>query len=190
MPSSADGFDAAIDRAVTLVQRAVAATPGAQPIVLIDGRSGSGKTTLATRLREHWGGEVQVVALDDLYPGWDGLAQGAAIACAQVIEPVRAGRAAWWRRWDWARSAPGDAYRTRADAPLIVEGSGLLTDASAALAPIRVWLESPTASRRSRALARDGETYRPHWERWAAQEDAHLASHDPRSLATIVVDVP
>lgn len=196
MPSSADAFDAAIDRAVEAVQDAVAAADDPHQIVLIDGRSGSGKTTLAARLRERWhgpasvGGTVQVVALDDLYPGWDGLAQGAAIACVRVLGPVHAGRSAWWRRWDWARSAPGDAVRTRADAPLVIEGAGLLTEESAALASIRVWLESPTDSRRARALARDGETYRPHWERWAAQEDAHLTAHDPRHLATIVVDVP
>ena len=73
---------------------------------------------------------------------------------------------------------------------LIVEGSGVLTPASAALADVRIWLESPAGSRRERALRRDGDTYRPHWERWAAQEDTHLALDHPRHWATLVAEVP
>ena len=159
------------------------------PIILIDGRSGAGKTTLAARLREMWP-DAEVVGLDDLYPGWDGLAAGAEIARERIMLPVSRGSAARWRRWDWVTSAPGAERLTRADVPLIVEGSGSLTAASARLASVRVWLESPADSRRARALARDGETYRPHWERWAAQEDAHLAGDDPVAHATIVVQVP
>ena len=43
-----------------------------------------------------------------------------------------------------------------------------------AVPDLTVWLQLPEAQRRRRALARDGEIYRPHWERWAAQEDALL----------------
>ena len=50
------------------------------PTFLIDGPSGSGKTTLAAEIEQHWNSAVklQVVHMDDLYPGWDGLAEGAA----------------------------------------------------------------------------------------------------------------
>lgn len=188
MRSSADGVDAAIAQAVARVRESAR---DAGPIaVLIDGRSGAGKTTLAARLASQWDGEAQVVALDDVYPGWDGLAAGAETARAEILQPWAEGRVARWRRWDWALSAPGDAMIVRPDASLIVEGSGLLTPRSAALAPIRVWLEAPESTRRERALSRDGDTYRPHWERWAAQERLHLVEDDPRSLATLVVEVP
>lgn len=192
MSSSADGVGTALDAAAGRVLDAVAeaSRQSAALIVLIDGRSGSGKTSLAARLRERWPGVVQVIALDDIYPGWDGLAAGADAALVDIIEPVRAGAAARWRRWDWHRSAPGDLVDADPDVPLIIEGSGIITPASAPLAPIRVWLESPSAGRRERALARDGETYRPHWDRWAAQEAVHLERDAPRELATIVVDVP
>lgn len=174
-----------------VLDAAAEAPPDSAPlIVLIDGRSGSGKTTLAARLRERWPGAVQVIALDNMYPGWDGLAAGSEAALADIIRPVRAGAPARWRRWDWRSSAPGDVADVASDVPLIIEGSGLLTPASAALAPIRVWLESPAEARRERALGRDGETYRPHWDRWAAQESLHLERDAPRELATIVVDVP
>ncbi|MBN9214543.1 MAG: hypothetical protein ABS62_06210 [Microbacterium sp. SCN 70-200] len=190
MPSSADAFDAAIRRAAETVQDAVVAAGLARAVILIDGRSGAGKTTLAALLRERWSGDVQIVALDDVYPGWDGLAAGAEIVREQILEPLANGTSAHWRRWDWARAEPGETMVTDATTPVIIEGSGVLTPASAVLAPIRVWLESPTASRRERALARDGDTYRPHWDRWAAQEDVHLTADAPRDLATIIIDVP
>lgn len=192
MPSSADGIDSALAHAAQLVLDAVAALPrdGAPPTVLIDGRSGSGKTTLAARLRAQWPGAVQVIALDDIYPGWDGLAQGAEAVRSQILQPLGAGREAHWRRWDWARSAPGVHMVTAPGLPLIVEGSGSLTAASAALAPVRVWLESPADVRRERALARDGDSYRLHWERWARQEDRHVQVDAPHTLATILVEVP
>ncbi|MFT4232382.1 MAG: hypothetical protein QM606_06365 [Leucobacter sp.] len=50
-----------------------------------------------------------------------------------------------------------------------------------------VWIECDAAVRRARALARDGETYAPHWERWAAQEEAFFAEHRPWLLADEVL---
>lgn len=192
MSSSADGVATALERAADEVLQAVSAAPagGAPLIVLIDGRSGAGKTTLAAHVRDRWPGTVGVVALDDIYPGWDGLSAGSDRARVDILEPVRAGAVAQWRRWDWTHARPGERMQTSPDVPLIIEGSGVITPESAALAQIRVWLESPAAARRDRALARDGDTYRPHWERWAAQEDAHVRRDAPRDLATIVVEVP
>ena len=68
--------------------------------------------------------------------------------------------------------------------------AGLLTPQTARLGDVRVWVEAPDAARKARALGRDGETFRPHWERWARQEDVHIQRDGPRSLATHVVDVP
>lgn len=172
------------ERALTAAASAIgtALTTAARPLVLIDGRSGSGKTTLAALVAARCG--AQVVALDDIYPGWDGLADGAEIARRDVIAPYARGERAHWRRWDWAAHATAEEHRVEADRPLIVEGAGVLTPQSAALADVRVWLSCATELRRRRALARDGETYRPYWDRWAAQEERHLSAHDPASLAT------
>ncbi len=41
--------------------------------ILIDGRSGSGKTELARAIVDDWPG-AQLVRLDEVYPGWHGLA--------------------------------------------------------------------------------------------------------------------
>jgi adenylylsulfate kinase-like enzyme len=55
--------------------------------VLIDGRSGAGKTTLAGHLRTRWESNV-VVALDDIYAGWDGLANTCGWSCWNREPPV------------------------------------------------------------------------------------------------------
>ncbi|MFT4135885.1 hypothetical protein [Microbacterium sp.] len=195
MRSSADRADAvtaALGAASDTILAAIAACVVAAPVVLLDGRSGVGKSSLARDLVARWpgGGAVQLVALDSLYPGWDGLDDGVEDAREHILAPHRAGRIGVWRRWDWVAHARAEAYAVVPDLPLVVEGSGLLTAATAPLGEVRVWLESPEDSRRERALTRDGDAYRPHWARWAAQERRHLERDDPVRHATHVFDVP
>lgn len=162
------------------------------PVVLIDGRSGAGKSTLARRLVSRWPleGRVQLVALDSIYPGWDGLDDGVRTARELILRPHARGIIGVWQRWDWEDDVPAEAHAVDPSLPLIVEGAGLLTPQTARLGDVRVWVEAPDAARKARALGRDGETFRPHWERWARQEDVHIQRDGPRSLATHVVDVP
>ena len=67
--------------------------------------------------------------------------------------------------------------------PLIIEGCGALSRANRALADVGIWVELDEATRKRRALARDGEAYAPYWDRWAAQEVAFIAREHPQSLA-------
>lgn len=150
--------------------------------VLIDGRSGSGKSTLAEQLHLAWQPSV-IVRLDDIYPGWDGLAWAAEHLRVALLGPRSAGGTGAWRSWDWARDIPGRWYCVGPAQRLIVEGVGALTAATRALADLGIWVETPDAERKRRALLRDGEVYRPHWDRWAAQEDEFLARYGPRSVA-------
>ncbi|EJN52513.1 AAA domain protein [Actinomyces sp. ICM58] len=141
-----------------------ARAPLAVPVVTIDGYSGSGKSTLAAalaRLLPGW----QVLHLDDWYPGWDGLAQGAEVA-RRIAADLREGRASSYVTWDWETNTSGLAVEVPL-APTIIEGCGAW-DADADLS---VWIADPgEAERRRRALARDGATYAPHWQRWAMQD--------------------
>ena len=75
-----------------------------------------------------------------------------------------------------ARAAP---IAVDAGPHLVLEGCGALVPPAAAFAAVRVWVDAPTEVRKERALSRDGETYAPHWDRWAAQEDAVYASDPP-----------
>lgn len=193
MPSrSDDPVAAALARAATLIVEDIRALAAANPVVIIDGRSGAGKTTLARMLVERWPivGRVQLVALDSIYPGWDGLQSGVEYALDGILRPHGRGYLGEWRRWDWERDAEAESHAVDPALGVLIEGSGILTPATAAIADVRVWLESAEPGRKARALNRDGETYRPHWDRWAAQEKAHIARDDPRALATRVVEIP
>ena len=140
------------------------AVPAGVPVVTIDGYSGSGKSTLAAalaRLVSDW----QVLHLDDWYPGWDGLAAGADIA-RRIAADLRGGRASSYEAWDWENGTTGATTRVP-PAPTIIEGCGAIE----AVADLAVWIADPGEDeRRHRALARDGQTYAPHWQRWADQD--------------------
>jgi energy-coupling factor transporter ATP-binding protein EcfA2 len=190
--SSRDPFAQAIDAAVDQIVGAVVAVGASNPVVLIDGPSGAGKSTLARHLVSRWPqrGRVQLVALDSLYPGWDGLADGAEYARSTILMPHARGLIGVWQRWDWDAGTRAEAHAIDPSLPLIVEGSGVLTAASARVGDVRAWVEAPANTRKQRALERDGDTYRPHWERWAAQEEAHLRADEPARLATLVIALP
>ncbi|WP_150957112.1 hypothetical protein [Microbacterium testaceum] len=190
--SNADPVDHALAAALAAVTARIAAVGAANPVVAVDGRSGAGKSSLARRLVAAWPGRgrVQLVALDDLYPGWDGLADGVEYVRQTILSPHARGLVGVWERWDWESGARAEAYAVDPSLPLVVEGSGLLTPDIARLADVSVWVDAPLPSRKARALGRDGDTYRPHWDRWAEQEERHLAAHDPARLADLVVSVP
>ncbi|WP_432498134.1 dephospho-CoA kinase [Kineococcus gypseus] len=158
--------------------------PAAGPrVVLVDGRSGSGKTSLAAALAPRLG--AAVVHLDELYPGWDGLAAGVGVLAREVLAPLRAGRTAAPARWDWGAGRWGPAVPVPAAPVVVCEGVGA---GCAGPGELLVQLSAPGAVRRRRALARDGSTYAPHWRRWAAQEEELFARHDVAGAADVVLD--
>lgn len=190
MRSSAESLGDALAAAADEVVRAVAEVRRVPAIVVIDGRSGAGKSTFADMIAALLG-SAAIVRLDDIYPGWDGLQAGADTARKRVLAPLRQGEQGSWLTWDWSSDRQSDRVQSVAPAPVvIVEGAGILTPESAELADVTVWLDAPRGARRARALHRDGETYRPHWERWERQEDAHLREHDPARIARFVFRLP
>jgi uridine kinase len=148
-------------------------------ITLIDGRSGSGKTEFASALAQREPGS-QLVRLDDIYPGWDGL-DAASAAVPGILATLR------WQRWDWRMSRFADWHELDPARPIIVEGVGALSRASRPLADRAVWVETDDATRKQRALARDGY-FAEFWDRWAQQEDRFIARENPRVLADLIVD--
>lgn len=187
-----DPLDERLTEATERILLAVQGLSASNPVVLIDGRSGAGKTSLAARLTRAWPlrTPVQLLALDSLYPGWAGLADGAQIARERVLVPHGRGLIGVWRRWDWERSEEAEAHAVDPALGLIVEGCGVLTAQSQPLADVRVWVDGPASSRRRRAMARDGDGFRDHWDMWAAQEQQHIDRENPEARADIVVRTP
>jgi uridine kinase len=167
------GPRAATDRVLDLVADRLR-TPGPPVLVGIDGPSGSGKSTLARALAARLP-DRSVIHLDGVYPGWDGL-EAAVGPVAAALADLAAGRPARHPTWDWRHDRPGPPHAVRAAAVVIVEGVGACARACAEHLSVQVWLDAPTAERHRRAMARDGDGYRPHWDRWAAQERAHFAA--------------
>ena len=172
------------------------------PVVIIDGRSGSGKSTLGATLARHlrMAGvrNLQETGPDQWYPGWYGLAQGTqmlvellsgtpALRPASMSGVPRDNGTRGYRVWDWEHSRPGQYVRLDRDRPLLIEGSGSLCPATAIAADLRIWVECGPELRRRRAIERDGATYEPWWDVWAAQEDEHIRVNQPQRLADVVV---
>jgi uridine kinase len=171
-----------------LAARILAATPrcGATRLVCVDGPSGSGKTAFASRLAAALG-DPAVVHMDDLYPGWDGLDAAVPLVHDEIVAPLAAGRAARYRRYDWDREARGPVHDIGTPPLLVIEGVGAAARAVAPYAVLLVWMDAPADERFRRAMERDGEAYRPHWERWARQERAHFAAEGTRARADVIV---
>lgn len=156
------------------------------PIVLIDGRAGSGKSTLGEAVKNLYfkKGESapRVIHMDDLYPGWDGLAAGADYLNRLILGPTAKGQRASWQEWDWAQNEREGEWREfSGGTPLIIEGCGALNRVSAELADLRIWLEVDEAVRHERWLNREGND--EFWARWAAQEVEFYAREKSAELA-------
>jgi para-aminobenzoate synthetase len=159
---------------------------GRTRVVAVDGRSGSGKTSLAAELTGAL--SAPLVAVEDLYGGWDGLERGIDVLVSAVLEPLAAGRAARVPRYDWIAAAWDTPWLLEPPPVLVVEGVGAGARRAAAFESLLIWMEEPAPVRKKRALDRDGDTFSPYWDAWAAQEDAMLARERTSQRADIVID--
>lgn len=146
------------------------------PVLLIDGRSGTGKTTLASSVAGALT-DATVIHMDDLYPGWEGLDEGARSLVEWVLRPFAERRTGEWRRWDWERSVRAEAHGVPRDRPLIVEGCGSSSGGSRELADTALWLDAPVIQRTHRLMGRgDGVDW---LAAWTLQEDAFIERERP-----------
>lgn len=168
-----------MERLVTAIRDAA---PDRRAVVLIDGRSGAGKTVLAEALAPRL--DAQLVSLDELYPGWDGLDAGSDAVHETVLRTHDPG----WTRWDWAVGQPAQWHPLDPDRAIVVEGCGALSRANRALASFGIWIELDAAERRRRFSQRDHGRFDGYWDRWAAQEDAFIGREHPRQSADLLID--
>ncbi len=181
-----DPADPADVAAVVDAAEAAPARCGDTVVVAIDGPSGSGKTTLAAGVVDALG--CPAVHMDQVFPGWDGLADAVPLLTRQVLEPLARGEPAAYREWDWDHDRWGATITVPRHRFLVVEGCASSVLPAGAYAAVRVWVEAPPLERMRRGVERDGEVFRPHWERWAAQERALFEADRTRERADIVIE--
>lgn len=157
---------------------------GRTTVVAIDGPSGAGKTDFADALAARTGADV--LHLEDLYPGWHGLAATPPIV-TDVLAAIAVDGVGTARRWDWQRGVPGAPIVVPPTRLLLLDGVGSGAAVVRPFLSLLIWVEAPPDVRRRRALDRDGDTYAPHWDTWAEQETAHFAAEDTRRAADLVV---
>lgn len=183
----AAGLNLALDH---MLEREASGLPAT---VLIDGRAGSGKTSFAQALLNRFFEEnkfqPKLIQMEDLYPGWDGLQQGSSYLLERILIPLSANQQAHWQVWNWetgtrGRDEVGNGMRSLVPgSPLIVEGCGSLSAATASLATLRVWIDAEDLERRSRFSTRDQGRFDDYFGIWAAQEDDFYKEHKSPELA-------
>lgn len=164
--------------------RAAPAGPAGHRLVGVDGFSGSGKSTLAARLAQCLG--APLLTLEEITPGWDGLAAATRIARSAIGDPLAEGRDLRLPTWDWHTDAPGPVRDVPAAPVVVLEGCGAGADVLAPVTSLLVWVDVPPGERERRLRGRpDWPVYAPFRERWRAQE-ARLDGTDRR--ADVVLD--
>ena len=183
IPSVPLGVDAAV---ALILERCTAAVD----TVLLDGPSGAGKSTLADALVSAWPGAVSIVRMDNIYPGWGGLAAASNHVHDRLLEPRSLGAESRWRRHDWEIDGPAEWHTVPGDRSLILEGCGALSHRNAGLATLRIWLDADDDIRKRRALARDRGGFDAHWDDWQRQFERFVAAESPRETADLRICLP
>lgn len=165
------------------------------PIILIDGRTGSGKTEFAKKLQNELFRILEqaprVISMDDLYPGWGGLNEGALYLLRNILIPLSQNQQAYWNRFDWQSESREEKLSSFAGGtPLIIEGCGSLSLASSELSDYAIWMSAPEKTRRQRFSERDGGVFDEYYEKWSKQEDEFYSTHRSAELSNLRVENP
>lgn len=176
-----------IEAANRVLDAALAAGPrcGSTHVIAIDGPTGSGKTTCAEALDDVVRARsltCTVLHTDEVCPGWDGLAQLPEIL-ESVLTRLATDGETTCPTWNWHAGAPGPAHRLAASQVLIIEGVGSGSRTCASFLSASVRLDAAAAVRKTRGLARDGDTFAPYWDAWAAAESHYFAAEWSQNAA-------
>jgi hypothetical protein len=159
-----------------LVAAIARTTPGCglATVVAIDGGAAAGKTTLAATLAERLPG-CEVVHTDDLLDGWDDQFGFWPRLRDDVLEPLAAGRAGRYRRYNWAAGRFGPEISVPVDTrTLIIEGVSAI-EACGARTDFRILVDVDRSERERRWRQRDGGLD-ANATRWLDREDSYFAS--------------
>ena len=177
------------EQVLTELVAAIEAAPaglGGCRLVCVDGPAGSGKTTLAAQLA--WSLNCTVIHMDDLYPGWTGMAQGAELLREWILDPLSRGIPGRYRRYDWPLGTYAERHTVPLDDFLVVEGCNSAALSVDEYAPFIIWVEADDDVRLARGLARDGAEAADRWARWMVTERELYAANRTPERAHVRID--
>lgn len=172
-----------------LILEVVAEAPaglGGMRLICVDGPAGSGKTTLADQLGRAL--PAQVIHMDDLYPGWTGLAEGAQKLHEWVLEPLAHGVPGRYRRYDWPLGLYAERHTVPLADTLVVEGCNSAALTTAPYSPVIIWVEAEDDVRLERGMLRDGDGARDQWTTWMVEERRLYAEHRTAERSHVRLD--
>ncbi|GGX92895.1 hypothetical protein GCM10010358_53520 [Streptomyces minutiscleroticus] len=172
-------------RALAAGLRRVPPSCGPVRLVAVDGHAGSGKSTFAARLARALGG-APVLHLDDIATHDELFAWTARLA-EEVVEPLRAGRTARYRPYDWHARALGPARELPPAPVVLVEGVGAGRRALRPRLARLLWMEMPSGTAWARGRRRDGSEQSAFWDGWVRAERRHFAGDPSRPFADLLV---
>ena len=158
--------------------------PTQRPLVVgIDGPSGSGKSHLTAIVADQFA--ATVIAMDAIYPGWQGLQAALDILVTQVLRPLSQGHSTKVDTWDWTTSRPGLPREISCDPAtvIVIDGVGSGCRAARPYLDLLIWVTADESTRKQRALARDDWRESTQWQNWAEQEERYFREDDPRGSA-------
>lgn len=168
---------------------------GGPALVAIDGRCGAGKTALAAALARELG--CAVVHTDDFYlpfarrdPAWQSTPAANmdfARLRAQVLDPLRAGRAASYRPYNCHNDTMGEARALPAGALTILEGSYSHHPDLGAY-DLRVFVTCAPDEQARRLRAREGTAWPGFQARWIPLEEGYFHKWGIPAKADMVLD--
>ena len=153
--------------------------------LLIDGRSGSGKSTLAAQICTVWKKSL-ILKMDDIYPGWKGLAWATKHLQKSILEPRSIGYNGLCRQWCWETYKPSYWQVIAPQQRLIIEGTGTLTLATKLISDLNIWVEVDDLERKRRVANRDIYFNSLYWKIWAEQEVKFINQFQPKQCADLI----
>ncbi len=156
---------------------------GPTTVVAVDGPSGSGKSELADLLGRRLG--ATVLRVDELVPGWHGLASMPPVVARDLLAPLAAGEIATVRLWNWVDDRPGELLKVPPVPYLVLDGCGCGSRVIRPYLGLLVWVDAPDDVRYARAMARDGKLFEPWWDVWADQERRLFAAEQTMTAADV-----
>jgi uridine kinase len=165
-------------------------------LVAVAGAGAAGKSTLARAIQQLAPNEVTVIEFDDFYrPSFSQLPDGELGARfewrrlrEQVLEPLHAGRAGHYQRYDWDNDEMGAWVDVPAHGIAIVDGIYSSRAELSHFYDFVIWVDTPAELRLRRGIKRDGDAARERWlTEWMPDEEAFIAQDDPVGRADVQV---